>query len=615
MHKEQEQPQSMSDAETENIGNQPITEDSALAPDRSPASARWRPAGGKTPPATSVDVVVHRPARTCYRYSYDAQTGALTLADVYHAPTALPGDLAHLPWDRPDLVNGHQSAALASAGPIILLLSRQPNPPETHVRARLLGGAPLPGPSLPDATATSTWLLVAVPEADPAYTTLTGIASLPAETQAAINRLTCELAFPASMADRAENNALASGNTARAHDALSWQSAEEALAVIRRATIAHRRHERERQARPALPGERLRGHDRDTPPPAAWRAITGVSPRMLHERGMDAYAEAEHLLQYVPLRFQRYLSELLLSDERVLMFIERPALARREGPLRLRARRLPEGLLLVTDRQVLWLRDFAGPDATMVAWGYVARSWPVERLSGARVTAAGAADARAHQANVDPHITIQATALHGTERFAIEFPGELIPALEQMVHTIERFLPMPGDKGPQDRRVRRVPCVEPWQPHADEVAALEGLGGLIPLAAQKQLETALPGVLAPGETLLVQALAPAIAEARVGPRLLALTAQRLILLSLPAGKNQLADIRPEAASWPLATIATAQLQHSLLGCSIALAIPAANGQTDYPSVPFNSPAIVPFRALFTRLRLLLAGPIATAMCP
>jgi inorganic pyrophosphatase len=569
-----------------------------------------------------IDVVVHRPARTCYQYRYDAEKGALTLAGVYRASTSLPGDLAYLPWDQPDTGDEESGTGGSHAGPTILLISSQPNPPTTHVRARLLGGAQLTALSDTGIPAFNTWLLVAVPDIDPAYAPWTGIADLPAEIRSAINRFARDLVLSTgevqgalTVAEAAEK--IPSHPSVCAHaekgpaspEALSWRSAADALTIVRQATAAHRRFARERQARTVLPGERLYVQDRDAAPPAAWRAITGVSPHMLRERGMDAYAEAEHLLQYIPLRFQRYLSELLLGDERVLLFVERPALTVREGPLHLRTRRLAEGMLLVTDRQVLWLRDFAGPDATMVAWGYVARSCPIERLSGARLIPAGQAPGQS--ASSHAQIAIQSAAVHGTDTFTVEFPAELTPALEQAVQLIARFLPLPGDQGQQDRRVRRVPHVEPWQPQADEIAALEGLGGLIPSAIQKQLEEALPTALEPGEMLLVRALAPAIAEAHVGPRLLALTPQRVILLSAATDRRQSSAATPAITSWPLAAIAAVQLQHSLLGCSVTLVTPTPKGETSYPSVPFNSPAIVPFRALFTRLRLLLAGPLCS----
>jgi hypothetical protein len=577
---------------------------------RQPSSRRQQPedAGPRT---TSVDIVVHRPARTCYQYRHDAERRTLTLAGVCRVPTALPGDLAHLHWDQPS-ANGDEKSAMATyAGPTILLLSAQPNPPGTHIRARLLGGMQLAPPPTADGTTTGAWLIVAVPAVDPAYAALTQMADLPPETQAAISRLVYDLAptitgVQGTVPPETFSSSLSTPN------APSWCSAEDAMAAIRQATAAQRRYERERQTRPNLPGERLHVHDRDSLPPAAWRAVTGVSPRLLHERGMDAYAEAEHLLQYIPLRFQRYLGELLLGDERVLMFIERPALTVRAGPLHLRTRHLAAGMLLITDRQALWLRDFAGPDATMVAWGYVARSCPVERLSAACLIPAGAPDTAGQPISHHARLVIHSAARQGTDALTIEFPADLTPALEQATRLIASFLPLPGSQSAQDRRLRRVPHVEPWQPHANEVAALEGLGGLIPPDIQKQLEATLSTALEPGESTLVRAFAPAIAEARVGPRLLALTARRVILLSMPAGRHQQAEAVPEVTSWPLAAIAAAQLQHSLLGCSISLAMPAAQDATGYPSIPFNSPAIVPFRALFTRLRLLLADPMLDA---
>src|SRR6266516_1590170 len=95
-----------------------------------------------------------------------------------------------------------------------------------------------------------------------------------------------------------------------------------------------------------------------------------------------AYAQAEHLIRFVPQRFQHALADLLLDDERLLVFVERPLLRHRTGWLGTQTWRSNEGLFLVTDRQVLWLRDFLAPGSSFLPGGYIAHMAPLERLQG-----------------------------------------------------------------------------------------------------------------------------------------------------------------------------------------------------------------------------------------
>lgn len=62
-------------------------------------------------------------------------------------------------------------------------------------------------------------------------------------------------------------------------------------------------------------------------------------------------------------------------------------------------------------------------------------------------------------------------------------------------------------------------------------------------------------------------------------------------------------------SVPLARVAAVQFRRSLFGCRFEVLVPAPDGQVAQPAVPFNSPGVVPFRAIYTRTRLLLAGPL------
>src|SRR6266571_718031 len=63
--------------------------------------------------------------------------------------------------------------------------------------------------------------------------------------------------------------------------------------------------------------------------PVAWRAIEGLAEALRQELQRDAllqdsktgpHSQAEHLIRFVPQRFQKALADLLLDDERLLAF-------------------------------------------------------------------------------------------------------------------------------------------------------------------------------------------------------------------------------------------------------------------------------------------------------
>ena len=140
--------------------------------------------------------------------------------------------------------------------------------------------------------------------------------------------------------------------------------------------------------------------DEEEEKPVAWRAIEGLSEalraQLLYDKTLQAdptapQAQAEHLIRFVPQRFQHALSDLLLDDERLLAFLERPLLHHRTGWLGMQTWRSNEGLFLITDRQVLWLRDFLAPGSSFLPGGYIARMAPLERLQGIALLPAGRA--------------------------------------------------------------------------------------------------------------------------------------------------------------------------------------------------------------------------------
>ncbi len=162
---------------------------------------------------------------------------------------------------------------------------------------------------------------------------------------------------------------------------------------------------------------------------AAWKAQPGE-----WRRDDSLYAEphtwAERMVASLPTRFRKYVEDELLDDERILAFVDRPPF-RPPGPRWgvLLRRPLPEGLLIVTDRQMLFMVDAIPPGATMVHWGYIARSTAVERISAARL--------RADAGRAVLEVAVQ--ALSGVEHFSIVFPPAHRDALQEVHSVLARF--------------------------------------------------------------------------------------------------------------------------------------------------------------------------------
>jgi inorganic pyrophosphatase len=198
---------------------------------------------------------------------------------------------------------------------------------------------------------------------------------------------------------------------------------------------------------------------------AAWRAQPG-------ERGRDGadYADphswAERMVSSLPSRFERYVEDELLDEERILFFVERPPFrppGARWGVLQ--RRRLPDGLLIVTDRQLLFMVDALPPDATMVNWGYIARTTAVERVQGAGVKAA--------PDRAVLHVQVQAQS--GSEHLAILFPPECKDPLLEVESLLRRFA------SPEGATVRRLYADEEEAKHKDTVEASSRVGSQVRL--------------------------------------------------------------------------------------------------------------------------------------
>jgi hypothetical protein len=665
--------------------------------------------------APALDVRVLEPGDVCNLYAWDAAAGALRLERIVRPAVGRGADLARLPLlsafaeraaaasldtpfeaptGRPRFADRMLEASasldasaavgspLAGPGLLVLLLADPPNPPGAWVRARVLGawrpawtaatatdglangaGAARPLHGAAEASTPETleaigqWTILATPDADDRLAAVTGIGELPPERRA---RLTQALR---TLGPHASGQGEPLGD---------WLSAHEAFALCNQARLLARRSRGSDAAE--MPAGTLGGgrrRDTEETAPVAWRALSGVSPAELRALGPGAYAEAEHLVRLVPARFGHYLDELLFPDERVLFFAERGAIQRRPAGLRAlvpgqQGTPLRAGLLLVTDQQVLCLRDYAPPDATLVEWGYLARSYPLGRAVGAALLPPGAtlegqltaADlpglppsalpaVLAACATTDPETRRELTsdrlarllvffqARGGIEVGAMALPARALGGLDWAATLLRHFAPRLGDAAGADLRLRLAPQVEPWRPSPEEEATLETLGGEIAAPLRAALDDTLAATLRPGEELVAVAHTADLTvkgEGQVLAHTLALTTARLIGLRArrPTRAKPAADqVTTTVVEEPLGALASAMLQHSLLGCALWAHAPTGlqdnveharqerdgragreEEQDKTLAIGFASPKIVPFRALYVRLRALLNGPLA-----
>ena len=188
-----------------------------------------------------------------------------------------------------------------------------------------------------------------------------------------------------------------------------------------------RRRYRERRSHARISGGRAWSGGLDLPPEAA--------------RYATAHSRAEYDLRRLPPRFVRGLQGLLDDDERILYWIERPVereagLVRRlRGALDRRA-----AVLLLSDRQVLWLIDHAQPDQYGSDWGLDVESIPVERVLEV-------ADAEVPEA-----CELSVATPSGVREFRL--PQELGDEVAVMRRLIEKFTP--GHAGSLPRRTYPV---------------------------------------------------------------------------------------------------------------------------------------------------------------
>ncbi len=324
-------------------------------------------------PTTVIDVRIELPAGDSHEYVCDPDVPSVRLRRTLRAQGTYPADWAVVP------------ATLTPDGrPLgVIVINDLPCSPGSLARVRLLGLL----------TVGSDRQLVAVLADDPRRAGLLSWEQLGGE-------------------ERAEIEALSQTHEAHAADGPSWAGPAEAALAVQEARRAARLAKAEYHA--------TRGR------PPAWRAS-----------GIDAAAdsaghtEGEVLLYRIPYRFQQYVARLLVPEERILAFAPRPRGTGDGRRLFGRRQRAEEGVLVITDQQVLWLVDLPGSPLDVEAYGYVAHSVPVERLVGVSATPRPGA--------VLLEIESQA-ARGGRWSLAVAFPTASAGLVAEIVATARLFL-------------------------------------------------------------------------------------------------------------------------------------------------------------------------------
>jgi len=644
------------------------------------------PRGPETPErGETVWALVVEPGGAANLYHWDERQQALALTHVERPTMSRGADLARIPLARWD--GASQPLDTSAPGLLALVLADPPNAPGVWLRIRLLGALVLGAQqsAQPDALAQLRHsIAIAMPAADPALADIGAWDDLPSALRQRVER--------AAQTLRGAGEPLVIGpGSPRWLDAPAtmalYRAARASLALgaaARRAASAAEAHERLTTSGEALAeafAQRMRrdapGSHRDissvghAPAHAGGvlnsRGLSGVSMAEWRVRGAAVLGEAEDLLTAVPQRFMRYLGELLAPDERALFFLESPPfplrahdedlaliadsdqramershwllgpLTRLTGPKRIQTRQTQTGLLLITDRQLMLLRDFAPPNAGATQQGYIVTCWPLGRLVAVGVVPPGQRLARtiaewpqriqARQSRLAPGDEVGALAgdtarlalaLEGCDGIQVTgcaLPADAQPALARAAATLRSFIPLLGAAGAGDWRLRPLPDIRPWRPTEAEARELTSLGGVLTPTAVAALETATAKGLSSATDALILAQARSPAMSVSGPEtaaLLTLTPKHVLLATLPvASPREQATAQASLRALPLGCLTSVTLQYSLVGSWLRLTHPTVRGELgcEMIHIAFPSPLITPFRALRNRIGSLLAtGP-------
>lgn len=488
-------------------------------PDKA-ARAKMRRDGAS--PEVTVDVVIEEAAGSYNVYEFDARRGRVRLTGTV------------LEDKTSSLQSGSVTGALGKDGlplPAIVIVSL-PTFPGCLVEARVIG--------VLTAGDGRRWV-VGIPAADTARTHIRSADDLTQTERIAV----------AEMAGGAE--------------AAAWMPADASWLVVR-------------QAREAFWEQKARA-ETAVRYGAAWKA-TAPAPHP-HGRGeAEPHTWAEYLIPLLPARFQRYVEEMLLPDERILFFAERPEFTTPGRVAVFRRQKERHGLLVVTNRQVLTMLDSLPPDSTLVDWGYVAKATAVERVQSAWV--------EHRESSVEFRMSLAAAG--GVEHSSLLFPAEHASALQEGVQLLKAFTQ------PAARTVAPLYFGAPEGRTAGDRAGL--------LAKYPHLERL---VSQAGQEDVLAAAAARGPEGRgLGPALVVTPTQLIVFTGARSEKD-----RVEGASVPIDAVSSVEVLQSVISCRFEAFMPRGE-RIDRVSLRYDYPDSPAFVLAFITVRHLMGRPLPSA---
>lgn len=288
---------------------------------------------------------------------------------------------------------------------------------------------------------------------------------------------------------------------------------------------------------------------------AAWRATAPPAT----DRPLAGHEWAENLVPTLPLRFQKYIAELLFDDERILCFVQRPSFTvRHRWPWK--KRRATEGLLLVTDRMVMMIEDAIPPGPLFIDWGYSAWITAVERVQ----------DASLHDEGEALSVRITCRAARGAEDQDILIPREQRADVSDAMALLNRY----GSEAQFPARCYSdgVPA---WEPPDARAARLRIAGR----ADDEPEEREQPGS----------------ATGTDGTRI-SLNGDRLVV----SGRDE--------AVIPLTDISSVRIWRAVTGCTLEVGLPGEASGKRRVAV-FQYPQSSPFLRIASRLRHAMGRPL------
>ena len=488
----------------------------------------------------TIDVVIEAPGGDTNRYAYDAEAHIFKLVEVIYTHAPLPAELG--------AIVGTLTEAATPLGAMVI--AGVPIIAGAIVTARPIGGVEMGGQ---DNRAT---YVVVVPTVDRAQEDIQDIRDLPSERKSSLERF-CQTY----------------GATDGTKHTIRWLGTSE----IRRTLETARR-----MGRMARVGERDRGATS-----RAWQALVEWSSAGT-EGEATHYTVAELSLSKLPYRFQTYVGQMLMPDERILFFVERPSV-QMSPRLFGRGKSLPEGLLVVTTRQILWMYDSLPPTATLVGYGYIAKTFVLARLAHVELREEGDL--------VHLRLAVADTSSR-QEESVIVFPRRLTPDLRRVMDYLKGFT-LAADKA-------QLLCLAELEPTEEKLEDVVEKGDEKTMAKLPVLTTRMQEVLAEGEFVVEQALVPAWMTEKGDSTLVAVTDRRLLVLS--STRHSEADCE----SFPFGTISSVELSHSVLECWLRILLPTTKN-VDHIQVNLPLVALGRFTRVFLALRRGLTAATAFAL--